>query len=66
MARRSIAYHDPTGNTAVKNVMRHRPQQDHADLGLIDDDNTPEMRKEPVLSAKTATDSSLASIQKEV
>ncbi|MGB3303734.1 MAG: hypothetical protein WBA98_13690 [Gordonia sp. (in: high G+C Gram-positive bacteria)] len=46
--------------------MRHRPQQDHADLGLIDDDNTPEMRKEPVLSAKTATDSSLASIQKEV
>jgi len=28
--------------------MRDRPQQDHADLGLIDDDNTEDMRKAPV------------------
>ncbi len=27
--------------------MRDRPQADHADLGLIDDDNTPDMRKPP-------------------
>ena len=27
--------------------MRDLPQQDHADLGLIEDDNTPEMRKAP-------------------
>ncbi|GAA4755993.1 hypothetical protein [Gordonia alkaliphila] len=32
------------------------PQEDHADLGLIDDDNTPEMRKTPVHSAKNATE----------
>lgn len=25
--------------------MRVLPQQDHADLGLIDDDHTPDMRK---------------------
>lgn len=27
--------------------MRDRPQADHADLGLIDDDNTPDMRTPP-------------------
>lgn len=26
----------------------HRPQEDHADLGLVDDDNTPDMRTAPV------------------
>lgn len=26
----------------------NRPQEHHADLGLIDDDQTPEMRKAPV------------------
>lgn len=26
----------------------HRPQEDHADLGLVDDDRTPDMRKAPV------------------
>jgi hypothetical protein len=26
----------------------HRPQEDHADLGLIDDDNTEDMRTAPV------------------
>ena len=25
-----------------------RPQEAHADLGLIEDDNTPDMRKAPV------------------
>lgn len=28
--------------------MRDLPQQDHADLGLIEDDHTPDMRKAPV------------------
>lgn len=28
--------------------MRQLPQQDHADLGLVDDDHTPDMRKAPV------------------
>lgn len=28
--------------------MRHYPQCDHADLGLVDDDNTEEMREAPV------------------
>lgn len=28
--------------------MRVLPQQDHADLGLVEDDNTPDMRKAPV------------------
>lgn len=27
--------------------MRDLPQEEHADLGLIEDDNTPEMRKAP-------------------
>lgn len=27
--------------------MRSLPQQDHADLGLIEDDHTPDMRKAP-------------------
>jgi hypothetical protein len=27
--------------------MRELPQQDHADLGLVDDDQTPDMRKAP-------------------
>lgn len=27
--------------------MREMPQQDHADLGLVEDDNTPDMRKPP-------------------
>jgi hypothetical protein len=27
--------------------MRDLPQEDHADLGLVDDDNTPAMRKPP-------------------
>ncbi|QZH66936.1 MULTISPECIES: hypothetical protein [Mycolicibacterium] len=27
--------------------MRDLPQADHADLGLIEDDNTPDMRKAP-------------------
>lgn len=27
--------------------MRVLPQQDHADLGLVDNDNTPDMRKAP-------------------
>jgi len=27
--------------------MSHRPQEDHADLGLIDDDHTPDMRTPP-------------------
>lgn len=27
--------------------MRTLPQQEHADLGLIDDDNTPDMRTPP-------------------
>jgi hypothetical protein len=26
----------------------HRPQEEHADLGLVDDDNTEEMRRAPV------------------
>jgi hypothetical protein len=28
--------------------MRNLPQQDHADLGIVDDDDTPDMRKAPV------------------
>lgn len=28
--------------------MRELPQADHADLGLLEDDNTPDMRKAPV------------------
>ena len=28
--------------------MARRPQEDHADLGLVDDDETPDMRKGPV------------------
>lgn len=28
--------------------MRVLPQQEHADLGLVDDDRTPDMRKAPV------------------
>ncbi|MDW5612086.1 hypothetical protein [Mycolicibacterium sp. D5.8-2] len=27
--------------------MRDLPQQEHCDLGLIDDDHTPDMRKAP-------------------
>lgn len=27
-------------------MIRH-PQEDHADLGIVEDDNTPEMRKPP-------------------
>lgn len=27
-------------------MIRH-PQEDHADLGLVDDDDTPDMRKPP-------------------
>lgn len=28
-------------------MMRDLPQQDHADLGLVDNDKTPDMRKPP-------------------
>lgn len=30
-----------------RGVMRTLPQQDHCDLGLVDDDLTPDMRKAP-------------------
>lgn len=42
------------------------PQAEHADLGLIDDDHTEDMRKEPVHPAKNATDSHATNHQKEV
>ncbi len=32
--------------------MNTRPQESHADLGLIEDDNTPEMRMAPTSTAK--------------
>ena len=28
--------------------MRELPQADHCDLGIVEDDNTPDMRKAPV------------------
>lgn len=31
-----------------------RPQQDHCDLGLIEDDNTPDMRKAPAVAPADA------------
>lgn len=32
------------------------PQEAHVDLGLIEDDHTPDMRKTPVSSAKNTTE----------
>jgi hypothetical protein len=32
-------------------VVRHRPQEAHADLGLIDDDHSPDMRPGPRFDA---------------
>lgn len=29
--------------------LKHRPQEDHADLGLVFDDNTEETRKPPAI-----------------
>lgn len=34
--------------------MNTRPQESHADLGLIEDDNTPEMRSTPADSGVSA------------
>ena len=31
----------------INGVMISRPQESHADLGLVNDDNTPDMRKAP-------------------
>ncbi|GAA4668538.1 hypothetical protein [Gordonia humi] len=43
-----------------------RPQEDHADLGLIEDDNTPDMRKTPVHPAKNVTEVSESNNHQEV
>ncbi len=36
----------------------HRPQEDHADLGLVEDDNTEDMRTAPVNPGVVAPDGS--------
>lgn len=33
-----------------------RPQEDHADLGLVDDDHTPDMRKPPAATEGSLSD----------
>lgn len=42
------------------------PQEDHADLGLIEDDNTPDMRKTPVIAGKHTTEVSSFNPTKEI
>lgn len=36
--------------------MREYPQEDHADLGLIEDDHTPDMRKAPAATEALQSD----------
>ncbi len=36
--------------------MREYPQADHCDLGLVEDDHTPDMRKAPVAPDALRTD----------
>lgn len=56
---KAISYPDPVGEEAVRHVMRHLPQQDHADLGLVPDtdlteDLRPSKKNAPGRCANTA------------
>lgn len=46
--------------------MQHRPQAEHADLGLIEDYNTPDMRKPPAATRGSSKPNHPTSTKEEV